>query len=108
MAGPRDRGAFVAGEWMETGDWIDVLSPYSGETVGRVAKCGAAGGGRALGAAVAAFAEPLPAHRRAAILDAVAAALDARRDEAAGIICAEAGKPLKTARVEAERAASTY
>jgi acyl-CoA reductase-like NAD-dependent aldehyde dehydrogenase len=108
MTQSRDRGAFVAGEWTETGEWIDVLSPYSGETVGRVAKCGAGEAKRALDAAAAALAEPLAAHRRAAILDAVAIALEARRDEAAEIICAEAGKPLKTARVEAERAASTY
>ncbi len=103
-----DRGAFVGGEWVETGDWIDVRSPYSGEIVGRVAKGGAGEAQRALDAAEAALADPLPAHRRAAILDAVAAALEERREEAAGIICAEAGKPLKTARVEAERAASTY
>src|SRR5712691_258229 len=105
MASPPDREALIGGEWTATGEWIDVSSPYSGETVGRVAKCGAAEALRALAAAAAALAEPLPAHRRAEILDAVAAALDARRDEAAGIICAEAGKPLKTARVEAERAA---
>ena len=102
------RGAFIAGDWVETGDWIDVHSPYSGELVGRAAKCGAEEARRALDAAAAALANPLPAHRRASLLDAVAAALDARRDEAAAIICAEAGKPLKTARVEAERAASTY
>jgi acyl-CoA reductase-like NAD-dependent aldehyde dehydrogenase len=103
-----DRGALVAGEWIETGSWIDVSSPYSGEVVGRVAKCGAGEARRALDAAAAALAEPLPAYRRAAILDAVATALEARRDEAAELICAEAGKPLKAARVEAERAASTY
>ena len=102
------RGAFIAGDWVETGEWIDVRSPYSGDVVGRVAKCGAEEARRALDAAVTALANPLPAHRRASILDGVAAALDARRDEAAAIICAEAGKPLKTARVEAERAASTY
>ena len=78
-----DHPALVGGEWTATGEWIDVASPYSGETVGRVAKCGAAEARRALDAAAAALAEPLPAHRRAEILDAVAAALDARRDEAA-------------------------
>ncbi len=108
MASSRERGAFIAGEWIETGDWIDVRSPYSGESVGRVAKCGAGEARAALDAAAAALGDPLPAHHRATILDAVAAALDDRREEAAGIICAEAGKPLKTARVEAERAASTY
>ena len=53
-------------------------------------------------------AEPLPAHERARILDAVARLLDERQEEAAQTISAEAGKPLKAARVEAQRAVSTY
>jgi acyl-CoA reductase-like NAD-dependent aldehyde dehydrogenase len=52
--------------------------------------------------------EPLPAHERAAILDRVAGLLAERHDEVARTICAEAGKPLKAARVEAARAVSTY
>src|SRR3954464_12364674 len=36
-----ERKLFVAGEWIETGEWIEVRSPYSGEVVGRVAKAGA-------------------------------------------------------------------
>jgi acyl-CoA reductase-like NAD-dependent aldehyde dehydrogenase len=51
---------------------------------------------------------PLPAHERAAILDRVAALLQERHDEVAQTISAEAGKPMKAARVEAERAVSTY
>src|SRR5687768_13700038 len=52
--------------------------------------------------------EPLPAHRRAEILDAVARLLTEHGDELARTISAEAGKPLKAARVEAERAVSTF
>ena len=52
--------------------------------------------------------DPLPAHERAAILDRVAALLAERQEEAAQTICAEAGKPMKAARVEASRAVSTY
>ena len=62
----------IAGELVETGDWIEVRSPYSGEVVGRVAKGGAAEAKRAVDAAEAAMREPLPAHERAAILDRVA------------------------------------
>src|SRR5919202_1494374 len=36
-----ERKVFVGGEWVETGDWVEVHSPYSGEVVGRVAKAGA-------------------------------------------------------------------
>ena len=52
--------------------------------------------------------EPIPAHERAAILDRVAALLSERADEAARTISAEAGKPMKAARVEASRAVSTF
>ncbi|HEY7536745.1 MAG TPA: aldehyde dehydrogenase family protein [Gaiellaceae bacterium] len=103
-----DRGLLLGGEWVETGAWLEVASPYSGEPVGRIAKGGVAETIRALDAAEGALAEPIPAHRRAAILDSVARALSERRDEAAAMISAEAGKPLKAARVEADRAVSTY
>jgi acyl-CoA reductase-like NAD-dependent aldehyde dehydrogenase len=103
-----ERKLLVAGEWLETGDWIEVRSPYSGEVVGRVARASADDARRAVDAAERAMADPLPAHERAAILDRVAAALQRRGDEAAQLIVAEAGKPLKAARVEASRAVSTY
>jgi acyl-CoA reductase-like NAD-dependent aldehyde dehydrogenase len=51
---------------------------------------------------------PLPAHRRAEILDAVAEILNDRQEETARTISAEAGKPMKAARVEAQRAVSTF
>jgi len=46
-----ERKLFVAGEWLETGAWIDIRSPYSGEVVGRVAKGGAEETRRAIAAA---------------------------------------------------------
>src|SRR5207248_596514 len=30
-----ERKLLIAGEWLETGDWIEVKSPYSGESVAR-------------------------------------------------------------------------
>jgi acyl-CoA reductase-like NAD-dependent aldehyde dehydrogenase len=103
-----EKRLLVAGEWVETGDWIDVRSPYSGDVVGRVAKAGADETRRAIDAAAEAMRDPLPAHKRAEILVKVAGYLGRRHEEVAQTICAEAGKPLKTARVEASRAMSTY
>jgi acyl-CoA reductase-like NAD-dependent aldehyde dehydrogenase len=103
-----ERRLLVGGEWIETGEWIEVRSPYSGELVGRVARGGAEETRRAVDAAERALADPLPAHRRAEILVRVASYLGKRHDEVAQTICAEAGKPLKAARVEAARAMSTY
>ena len=102
------RKLLIDGEWIETGDWLEVRSPYSGDVVGRVAKAGADEARRAVDAAAAALEQPLPAHERAAILDRAAALIEARSEEIAQTICAEAAKPIRTARVEAARAASTY
>jgi acyl-CoA reductase-like NAD-dependent aldehyde dehydrogenase len=104
----KQRGLFLAGEWVETGEWDDVLSPYSGEPVGRVARGTAEHTRTAIDAAERAMSSPLPAHERAAILDRIAIALGERVEEAAQLISAEAGKPIKTARGEASRAVETY
>jgi len=98
----------IGGERIETKTWLEVRSPYSGDVVARVASGGAAEARRALDAADQALRHPLPAHERARLLDAVAALLRERAEEAARTISAEAGKPMKAARVEAARAASTY
>jgi acyl-CoA reductase-like NAD-dependent aldehyde dehydrogenase len=104
----QEKKLLLDGEWIETGEWREVRSPYSGETVARVPQAGADHARRAVDAAARAMSEPLPAHRRAEILDAVAALIRERQDEIARTISAEAGKPMKAARVEAERAVSTF
>ena len=103
-----ERKLLIAGQWVETGDWIEVRSPYSGDVVGRVAKAGSEETRRAIDAAEQAMRDPLPAYARAEILVRVADFLAQRQDEAAETICSEAGKPMKAARVEASRAVSTY
>ena len=103
-----ERRLLIDGEWVETGDWLEVRSPYSHDVVARVAKAGAAETRRAVDAAERAMLDPLPAHKRAEILVRVAGHLGKRQDEVARTISDEAGKPLKAARVEAARAISTY
>ncbi|HEY7705983.1 MAG TPA: aldehyde dehydrogenase family protein [Gaiellaceae bacterium] len=103
-----ERKLLIGGDWVETGEWQEVRSPYSGDVVARVAKAGADEARRAVDAAAAAMEEPLPAHKRAEILVRVAGALGRRHDEVARQISDEAGKPMKAARVEASRAMSTY
>jgi len=108
VAALSEKRLLIGGKWVETGEWIEVRSPYSGDVVGRVAKGGADETSQAVDAAEKAMQEPLPAHKRAEILVKVAAALGRRQDEAARLISDEAGKPMKAARVEAQRAMSTY
>jgi acyl-CoA reductase-like NAD-dependent aldehyde dehydrogenase len=91
-----------------TAEFVEVRSPYSGDVVGRAPRSGADETRRAVDAAAAALESPLPAHKRAEILVKVAGLIGRRHEEVARTISEEAGKPIKTARVEASRAMSTY
>jgi acyl-CoA reductase-like NAD-dependent aldehyde dehydrogenase len=103
-----ERKLLVGGDWIDTGDWQEVRSPYDGSLVGRVARGGREETLRAIEAAASVMTEPLAAHERAAILDRTARLVEERAEEIARTISAEAGKPMKAARVEAARALSTF
>ncbi|MGC1852812.1 MAG: aldehyde dehydrogenase family protein [Solirubrobacterales bacterium] len=103
-----DHELLAAGDWAETGEWDEVKSPYDGSVVGRVAQGDAELVDRCAIAARAAFESgDFPQHERAAVLDQAAELVGERLDDLALTIAAEAGKPLKTARVEAERCVDT-
>jgi acyl-CoA reductase-like NAD-dependent aldehyde dehydrogenase len=103
-----DHKLMVAGERLETGEWDEVKSPYDGTVIGRVPHADAAVVTRAIDAAHEAFESGgFPQHERAAVLDRAAHIVSQRVDELTATIAAEAGKPVKTARVEAERCAGT-
>ncbi len=103
-----DHKLLAAGEWQETGAWDEVKSPYDGSVVGRVAQGDEALVGRAIEAAHEAFATAdFPQHERAKVLDRAAELVAERVEDLAATIAAEAGKPIKTATVEAERCVST-
>jgi acyl-CoA reductase-like NAD-dependent aldehyde dehydrogenase len=103
-----DHELLAAGEWTETGEWGEVKSPYDGSPVGRVALGDADLVDRAVGAAREAFeSADFPQHERAAVLDRAAELVGERVEELALTISAEAGKPIKTARVEAQRCVDT-
>src|SRR5918999_4562177 len=100
----------VAGEWRTRSEAFEVSSPYDGATVARVATPTPEDVESAVGAAAEVFDETrkLPVHRRAEALMHISKRLGERADEVAGLIAREGGKPLKWARVEAARAASTF
>src|SRR4051812_46555056 len=103
-----DHKLLVAGEWVETGEWSDVESPYDGTTVGRVGQGNAELIGGAAKAAREAFDKgDSPQHERAAVLTRAAEIVRERVDDLALTIAAEAGKPLKTAKIEATRCVDT-
>ena len=103
-----DHELLVGGERISTGEWSEVQSPYDGAVVGRVPTADEELTDRAIGIAHDAFERgDFPQHERAAVLERAAALVADREDELAVTIAAEAGKPLKTARVEAQRCVGT-
>jgi acyl-CoA reductase-like NAD-dependent aldehyde dehydrogenase len=88
---------------------IIVRSPYDDSVIGEIPAMTAADVDAAVAIAKKALHDnPLPLWKRADILDKAAARLTARREEFAQIVAKEAAKPIKTARVEAERAVGTF
>ncbi|HEX5854839.1 MAG TPA: aldehyde dehydrogenase family protein [Thermoanaerobaculia bacterium] len=87
-----------------------VTAPFGGRELARIPRPSAEEIETAVRGAVLAFEKTraLPTFTRVAILRKVAGELERRRDELARTIAAEAGKPLKAARAEAERAAATF
>ncbi|MCW2992635.1 MAG: Aldehyde dehydrogenase [Conexibacter sp.] len=86
----------------------DVRSPFTGVIVGSVAICGADEVDRACARASGALAaRDFPQHRRAAVLEAAVPLLRERGEALAQTICAEAGKPITTARAEVDRCTET-
>jgi glyceraldehyde-3-phosphate dehydrogenase (NADP+) len=99
-------GILLQGARLETGATLDVRSPYDGSLVATVHNAGPAEIERAITAAARAFATTrrLPSWKRAAVLEWVASAVAQRRDEFAETIALEAGKPIRLARLEVDRA----
>lgn len=103
-------GIYVGGKWIKTGDAIEVRSPYDDSLVAIVHRAGPAEIEAAIVAAVDAFqvTRRLPSWKRAEILEKISAGITARREELARTIALEAGKPIRTARLEVDRAAFTF
>ena len=104
----RDHELLVGGERVSTGTWDEIPSPYDQTPVGRVPRGDAALTTKAIDAAQAAFERAdFPQHERAEALERAARLVAERVDELAATIAAEAGKPMKTATVEAQRCEQT-
>ena len=104
------QGFLLDGKWMEEGDPVEVRSPYDGSVIGRVFQGRREHAETAIAAAVKAFGTTrrLPAFERQRVLRRVAEALGQRKEEFAHTMALEAGKPIKAARTEVERAVFTF
>jgi acyl-CoA reductase-like NAD-dependent aldehyde dehydrogenase len=102
-------GVFVAGRWENQGEIVEIHSPFDQSVVARVRSATKAQLEEAIVEAVSAFevTRNMPSYQRKQVLDRVAAELSSRKEEFAKAICLEAGKPIKTARSEVDRAIFT-
>ena len=96
-------------EWTE-GEALEVRSPWDQGLVGRVTIATRADARQAVHHAVASLRRlrALPRWKRREILEDVAAALIEQKERFAQLIVAEAGKPIRLARVEVDRAVLTF
>ncbi|MGB0012250.1 MAG: aldehyde dehydrogenase family protein, partial [Candidatus Sulfotelmatobacter sp.] len=99
-------GFFIDGHWADDGDIEEVRSPFNGSVVGRVTQARREHAEAAIAAAVKAFGTTrrLPAFERQRVLRRVAQSIAERREEFSRTIVQEAGKPIKAARTEVDRA----
>jgi acyl-CoA reductase-like NAD-dependent aldehyde dehydrogenase len=103
----RDQQLYVDGRWIDGTGREPVRSPYDDTVLGTYAVATPEQVTAAVDAAERVLATGLPAHRRAAILDAVGGIVAERREELAQVLSAEAGKPIKAARGEVDRGLTT-
>jgi acyl-CoA reductase-like NAD-dependent aldehyde dehydrogenase len=105
-----EHGIVLGGKEVETGETIEIRSPYDGAPVALVHRAGPGEVERAIAAALEAFetTRRLPSWQREQVLARIAAGIAEQREDLARTIALEAGKPIKTARVEVDRASFTF
>lgn len=103
-------GFLIDGQSYQSTDAIEVRNPYDDALVAIVHRAGPPAIEQAIATATTAFAttRKLPSWQRSAVLDKVSEGIMTRKEEFARTIALEAGKPIRTARAEVERAAFTF
>src|SRR5512144_3426131 len=109
--GAKPHPIFLAGKWVESDDPLVVTNPADADNpAGATFHATAAQYEEAVEAAVKAFevTRTLPAYERGAILRNISAGIKARREELGRLLSLEAGKPIRDALVEVDRAVFTF
>jgi acyl-CoA reductase-like NAD-dependent aldehyde dehydrogenase len=106
----KSRPFLINGEWVEGGSPLEVRSPFDGSLVGSTTWATPEQLDRAIRASAQAFetTRRMPAYERRRILRMISEQIAARLEEFSRSISTESGKPIKTARAEAQRAVFTF
>ena len=111
LAGAKPHPIYLAGRWVESPDRLEIANPARpDEPAGATFQATPEQYEEAVSAAVRAFEETrrLPAYERGRILREISAGIRERREELGGLIAMEAGKPIRDALVEVDRATLTF
>jgi len=103
-------GFLLDGKWRNEGERIEILSPGTRQRVGVTYRATSADAEAAIRAAVRAFktTRHMGGYERQRVLRAISSGIEKQSDELARMVALEAGKPIKTARVEVDRAIFTF
>lgn len=103
-------GPYVGGENRSADRYSAIHSPFDGALVGEVGLGSTSDLERAIAGAASAFRDwsQSPAHQRALVLENIARAIDAEQVDLARLIALESGKPIRYAKAEVARGASTF
>lgn len=106
----KPRAFLLDGRPVTTSETAEVRNPYNGELVAEVCVAGEKDVARALDIAAGAFEEArhLPSIERSRLLRRIADTIGRRADEFVELLIAEAGKPVALAKIEVQRAQSTF
>lgn len=100
---------FINGEWIDTNDKLDVVNKYTQEAFAQVYKASDKEVDMAIEAAANAYKnDPMSPYERYEILKRVSNLLKEEKANLAEVITMEAGKPIKQALTEVERASQTF
>ena len=111
IAGVKPHPIYLAGSWVDSPEILEIENPARpGELAGSTYLATEAQYEQAVEAAVKAFevTRVMPAYERGRILREVSAGIKARREELGALIAAEAGKPIRDALAEVDRATLTF
>jgi acyl-CoA reductase-like NAD-dependent aldehyde dehydrogenase len=106
----QEYGLLLDGQWRREGVRFEVLAPHDRSPIAVARRATAQHVEQAIAAAARAFelTRKLPTFERQRILRAVSEGIAARKEEFVRILALEAGKPIKSARVEVERTIFTF
>jgi len=106
----RIQGFYLQGKWVEEGRPVEIRAPFDGAPIVEIFEGTREHAERAIAAASRAFGgtRKFPAFERQRVLRSIAGHISSRKEEFARTLAQEAGKPLRAARNEVERAVFTF